>query len=184
MSRYIFFIFSCILIGNIQSQIFSKKEDSLRGSLTAERQWWKSLYYSIELTPDIENQYIKGIVEITYKVVEKSNSILQIDLQQPMRIDSVFQDGNKLQFERISDNVYHLSKFAEFQIEDKKTVKIYFSGKPKKAIHPPWNGGWVWEKDFKGRPWVSVACQGLGASVWLPCKDHQSDEQNGMTLWE
>ena len=23
---------------------------------------------------------------------------------------------------------------------------------------------------------MSVACQGLGASVWYPCKDHQSDE--------
>ena len=30
---------------------------------------------------------------------------------------------------------------------------------------------------------MSVACQGLGASVWYPCKDHQSDEpDNGATL--
>ena len=35
----------------------------------------------------------------------------------------------------------------------------------------------------KGRPWMSVACQGLGASVWYPCKDHQSDEpDDGATL--
>ncbi|RZK98898.1 MAG: M1 family peptidase, partial [Pedobacter sp.] len=51
------------------------------------------------------------------------------------------------------------------------------------ALNAPWDGGWIWKKDAKGRPFISVACQGLGASVWYPCKDHQSDEpDNGASL--
>ena len=51
------------------------------------------------------------------------------------------------------------------------------------AVNPPWDGGWIWTKDSLGNPWMSVACQGLGASVWYPCKDIQSDEpDNGASL--
>jgi aminopeptidase N len=56
------------------------------------------------------------------------------------------------------------------------TIFIYFHGKPREAVQPPWDGGWIFSKDAKGRPWMTVACQGLGASVWYPCKDHLSDE--------
>ncbi|MEI9912758.1 MAG: hypothetical protein WDO71_25815 [Bacteroidota bacterium] len=63
------------------------------------------------------------------------------------------------------------------------SLTIYYHGKPLEAINPPWDGGWIWKKDEKGRPWMSVACQGLGASVWYPCKDIQSDEpDNGASL--
>jgi aminopeptidase N len=53
---------------------------------------------------------------------------------------------------------------------------IYYHGIPREAVRPPWDGGWIWKKDVNGKPWVSVACQGLGASVWYPCKDIQLDE--------
>ncbi len=63
------------------------------------------------------------------------------------------------------------------------SVLVYYHGKPREAVKPPWDGGWIWTKDSLGRPWMSVACQGLGASVWYPCKDHQSDEpDNGASL--
>ncbi|HEV3251054.1 MAG TPA: M1 family metallopeptidase, partial [Puia sp.] len=63
------------------------------------------------------------------------------------------------------------------------SIGIDFEGKPRIAVRPPWDGGWIFTKDELGRPWMSVACQGLGASVWYPCKDHQSDEpDNGASL--
>ncbi|RZM08125.1 MAG: M1 family peptidase, partial [Pedobacter sp.] len=73
---------------------------------------------------------------------------------------------------------------AMYKIRPRKaSLTIYFSGKPRKAVRPPWDGGWIWKKDKLGNPWMSVACQGLGASVWYPCKDIQSDEpDNGATL--
>jgi aminopeptidase N len=57
-----------------------------------------------------------------------------------------------------------------------QTLEVSFHGKPREAVRAPWDGGWIWSKDKQGRPWMTVACQGLGASVWYPCKDHQSDE--------
>jgi aminopeptidase N len=63
------------------------------------------------------------------------------------------------------------------------TLALGFKGNPRVAKNPPWDGGWIFKKDKQGRPWMSVACQGLGASVWYPCKDHQSDEpDNGAVL--
>ena len=61
-------------------------------------------------------------------------------------------------------------------------IAVYYHGIPRPALHPPWDGGVIWSKDEKGNPWISVACQGLGASVWYPCKDHQSDEPDSASL--
>jgi aminopeptidase N len=91
-------------------------------------------------------------------------------------LDSVIYENNHLAFEK-EGNVYWIS----FEGLRKATMgnnflTVYFHGKPRRAVRPPWDGGWIWTTDQKGRPWMSVACQGLGASVWYPCKDHQSDE--------
>ena len=37
-------------------------------------------------------------------------------------------------------------------------------------------------KDKAKNPWISIACQGLGASVWYPCKDYQSDEPDSAEM--
>ncbi len=116
---------------------------------------------------------------------------MQIDLQQPMQIDSIQGlAGNKLSFRR-EGHVFYID-FGKKKQEQWLTknvipaihqVKIWFSGKPSEAVNPPWEGGWIWTKDNRGRPWMTVACQGLGASVWYPCKDYQGDEpDSGATL--
>ncbi|MBC7617282.1 MAG: M1 family metallopeptidase, partial [Pedobacter sp.] len=53
---------------------------------------------------------------------------------------------------------------------------------PRVARNPPWDGGFIFKKDKGGNPFVSVACQGLGASVWWPTKDHQSDKVDSMLI--
>ncbi|HVK97612.1 MAG TPA: M1 family metallopeptidase, partial [Flavisolibacter sp.] len=63
------------------------------------------------------------------------------------------------------------------------SISIAYHGKPREAITPPWDGGWIWKKDKAGNPWMSVAVQGLGASAWYPNKDYQGDEpDNGATI--
>src|SRR5574343_1724002 len=65
----------------------------------------------------------------------------------------------------------------------KKQISIYYSGKPVESLHAPWDGGMVWSSDSLGRPWISVACQYKGASLWFPCKNHLADEpENGATV--
>lgn len=151
--------------------------DTLRGSLTPERQWWDVLRYDIAVKPDYNNKLISGSNSITYKTVKKnSNTKMQIDLQNPLVIDSVIQSGKKLSF--VKENGVWYIKTPKSKIKTNNKVDIFYHGKVHEAIKAPWDGGWIWTKDSLGRPWMTVACQGLGASVWYPCKDHQSDEPN------
>jgi aminopeptidase N len=113
-------------------------------------------------------------------VVKPSNNI-QIDLQQPLIIDSVIyfapntKSGKSLTFSR-NENVALVNFSDKLNINANFKLVIYYHGIPVEAVRPPWDGGWIWKKDANGKPWMSVACQGLGASIWYPCKDHQSDE--------
>lgn len=157
------------------------RQDTLRGTLGPERTWWDVTHYTIEVKPDINNKTISGKNGIDFKVV-KPGKKMQIDLQEPMQVDKIEYKNASLSFTR-EGNVYWVDFPLQLKINTSQSITIYFSGKPKEATNPPWQGGWIWKKDCTGSPWVSVACQGLGASVWYPCKDHQSDEPDfGATL--
>ncbi|NOT51188.1 MAG: M1 family metallopeptidase [Chitinophagaceae bacterium] len=164
------------------------RQDSLRGTINAERSWWDVLHYDISVTPDYKAKTITGKTTIGYKVLPGQKSdYMQIDLQQPLKVDSIFYDGkfyiNHPAMPYYNEgNVWHIP-LPKAQPGSTHTIAIVYHGKPREAIHPPWDGGWIFTKDDKNRPWMTVACQGLGASVWYPCKDHQSDEpDNGATL--
>ena len=157
------------------------RQDTLRGTITAEREWWDVLKYDISVEPDYATKTIRGQNVITFSVL-RSGSVMQIDLQQPMRLDSAEINGEPVPFVR-DGNVYLLQLRASLSTGQQATLRLVYAGKPKEATNPPWDGGWIWARDKKNRPWMSVACQGLGASVWYPCKDHQSDEpDNGAVL--
>jgi aminopeptidase N len=181
-----FHIYACAQPGIPKTKF--TKQDTLRGKVTPERAWWNVVHYNIQVTPDFKSKTIKGWNQISFEVTEGGKKKkMQVDLQQPMVIDSIIFNKKKIKtFKRIG-NVYFID-FENTGFVSAKTalqrnipvkqysITIYFHGKPREAVRPPWDGGWIWTKDAKGRPWMTVACQGLGASVWYPCKDHQSDE--------
>lgn len=178
--KFLFVAF--LLTGSfVYAQLGQPKEnfthaDTLRGSLNPERTWWNVLRYDIEVTPDYNSKTIIGRTTITYKVVSKSHTaFMQIDLQQPLMIDSILFNGNKKINFKNEENVWHVQAPKQ-TLNSVSQIEIYYHGVPLEAVNPPWDGGWIFKKDSLGRPWMSVACQGLGASVWYPCKDHQSDE--------
>ena len=167
---------------SIQAQKKEEKEifthqDTLRGSIGPGRMGWDVLKYDISVQPNFETKTLKGINKLSY--YDTGVRLMQLDLQEPMQIDSILKSGKKISFNR-EGNVYWVSlrdTAAMNKIKPHRdAISIYFSGKPKEAIRPPWDGGWIWQKDKNGNPWMTVACQGLGASVWYPCKDVQSDE--------
>ncbi|MFN8252573.1 MAG: M1 family metallopeptidase [Ferruginibacter sp.] len=166
--------------------------DTLRGTYGSSRDWWDVLKYDLHVKFNIPDSTISGYNEILYKVLH-SGAPMQIDLQEPMIIDSVvqiFTDNKTHQLGLRKDgNAYFVlfphpstplqpQKFKPYTAK----VKVYFHGKPRIARRPPWDGGLIWKKSADGSPWVSVACQGLGASVWYPCKDHQSDEPDSAEM--
>lgn len=156
--------------------------DTLRGTITPERAWWDVLHYDIWVKPNYEEKTIQGSNIITFKTVSGGHNVMQVDLQPPLVIDSMVMAGKRVPFEKKDVNAWYATVNAG---EKAKTysLTIYYHGKPREAIRPPWDGGWQFTKDSLGRPWMTVSCQGLGASVWYPCKDHQSDEpDNGATL--
>jgi aminopeptidase N len=157
------------------------RQDTLRGSITPERSWWDVQHYDITVTPDPASKTIKGRTTIRYKVLSTQHSdMMQIDLQQPLKIDSIYYN-NKIYINDPRRPFYNEGNawfipLPRTQPNSIHSITIVYQGKPREAINAPWDGGWVWRTDAKGKPWMSVACQGLGASVWYPCKDHLSDE--------
>jgi aminopeptidase N len=166
------------MAGRTQSPVKEKvftHADTLRGTLGPERVWWDVLRYDITVQPDYLTKSARGSNRITYRVVGKYQPGMQLDLQEPLHIDSaVFNGGRRLHFTQ-EGNAWHIEA-----IRQKKgstgVVEVYFSGTPHESTRPPWSGGWTFAKDSLGRPWMTVTCQGMGASLWYPCKDHQSDE--------
>jgi aminopeptidase N len=175
---FLCFIMSC------QSQDTSLRaltlQDTLRGSVTAERSWWDVTHYNITVKPDFLRKSISGVNLMSCKVLSDGKR-MQIDLQEPMRIKSVTCSQKKLQLTR-NGNVYYVLFPEMLKKGTNISVRIEFGGIPREAVHPPWDGGWVWTKDALGNPWMSVACQGLGASCWYPCKDYQGDEPDSAML--
>lgn len=160
-------------------QVFTR-QDTLRGSITKERAWWDVKYYHLDVKVNPADSTISGSNTIKYSVLNEYQT-MQIDLQTPMHIDKVIQDGKSLKYTR-EGNVYYIELIALQKPGDAKELIIYYSGKPKIAVNPPWDGGITWKKDKNGNPFVASSCQGLGASVWWPNKDHMYDEVEGMLI--
>ena len=169
-----------------QTHLFKKtseysRQDSLRGSITAERAWWDLKHYDLHVDVDIENRTIQGSNLVSYKVLSEHNR-MQIDLQYPMKIDKALQDGEELEVHR-EGNAHFIQLLKDQKVGSEEKLLIEFSGKPRKAIRAPWDGGFSWREDENGKPFVATSNQGLGASVWWPCKDHPYDEpEDGQLL--
>ncbi len=157
------------------------RQEMLRGAVTPEREWWDVLHYhlQVEFLPDTKS--LKGSNVVTFKTL-KPGSKMQIDLQRPLSITKVMHGAAQLRFER-EENVYWITFEKEFPtgVEDK--IEIYYEGVPVVSKNPPWVGGITWGRDDLGEHFIVTTCQGIGASIWWPNKDHGSDEPDrGMRI--
>ena len=156
------------------------RQDTLRGSITKERIWWDLTYYHLEITVDPEKRTIYGSNEISYDVIEPYHE-MQIDLQQPLILTRAEQNGKDLEIRH--DGNAHFIKLKDTQIKgENNKIKVFYEGKPRVAVRAPWDGGISWERDENGNHFIASSCQGLGASVWWPNKDHMYDEVEGMLM--
>tara|TARA_B100001758_G_scaffold230266_1_gene225779 strand:+ start:34 stop:1689 length:1656 start_codon:yes stop_codon:yes gene_type:complete len=184
-SRLIIFLFIVFTIdglsqGLMEDKLLPTRQDTLRGSITPEREWWDLTYYHLDIKVEPDKKFIVGSNTVGYKVL-KSNKLMQIDLQEPMKITSVVADGKSLKFNR-DGNAYFIELKQKQKKNDINYIKINYEGFPKEAIRAPWDGGLSWTKDDNGNHFIATSCQGLGASVWWPNKDHMYDEVDSMLI--
>lgn len=186
MKNYGIAILLVCIMGSLQAQgLFSERaytrQDTLRGSITKERAWWNLQKYDLTVSVNIAAKSIKGSNVVYYKVLEEG-TVMQIDLQNPMNIDKVTQDGQALTVKR-DGNAHFIILSKKQVVGSENKITIEFSGNPTVAKRAPWDGGFSWAKDSNGKDFVATSCQGIGASLWWPCKDHMYDEpENGMTI--
>ncbi|WBV61069.1 M1 family metallopeptidase [Chryseobacterium camelliae] len=182
---------SCTLLfasGLVFGQFFEKgktftKQDTLKGSNTEFRNFWDVKKYDLSVEPDFTQKSIKGNNTISFEIVKDvTNPTFQIDLQLPMKADKVTGNFSISEYKQDGDFIWVKTK-KSFKKGEKYTIDVTYSGNPTIAKHAPWDGGWVFANDEKGNPWMSVADEGIGASIWLPTKDIWSDEpDNGIVM--
>ena len=165
--------------GFAQTKSFTR-QDTLRGSITPEREWWDLNFYHLNVCVNPEDSTLKGHNTIRYKVLT-AGKLMQIDMQEPMKITNASQNGIALKMER-DGNVYFIN-LAEEQIPGSyMEISLDFAGKPQVSARPPWSGGLSWKRDKNNNPFIVTTCQGDGASLWWPCKDHQYDEPDSVLM--
>src|SRR5215216_1239490 len=157
------------------------RQETLRGSITPEREWWDLLHYHLKVEFLPETRRLKGSNTITFKTLKPGNK-MQIDLQPPLAITKIMHGDSQLKFER-EGNVYWVMFEKEIPkgVEDK--VEVFYEGVPVVSKNPPWVGGITWGRDDLGEHFIVTTAQGIGASIWWPNKDHGADEPDrGMQI--
>ncbi|WP_181305526.1 M1 family metallopeptidase [Rufibacter sp. XAAS-G3-1] len=156
------------------------RQDTLRGSITPERAWWDLVHYDLRMKVNPQDSTMQGVNLVRYKVL-KPNQVMQLDLQPPMRIEKVVQNGQKLAVKQ-DKNAWFIQLAAKQVPGTLQTVEVTYGGKPQVSTNPPWSGGVTWKKDAQGNPFIATSVQGDGASLFWPCKDHMYDEPDSMMI--
>jgi aminopeptidase N len=180
MKKVLTLLFTLIALSVFAQKSFTI-DDTLRGSITPQRIWWDLKHYKLTLKVLPRQKFISGQNIIKYKVLS-ANQTMQIDLQPPMIITDIQQDGVQLSYVKKGNNAYFISLKKIQELGKQEQLSIKFEGYPKVAIRAPWDGGFSWTKDKYGKDFVATSCQELGSSVWWPCKDHMYDEPDSMKI--
>ena len=182
-------LFLMLFLNSVPSAVFAQTDTTvsdqraveLRGTVTAERAWWDLQRYDLKIEVDPEARTIEGTNEITFIPVSPGRR-LQIDLQAPLQIEWVKSGGRELKFVR-EGNAYFVEFDNDLKVGTASSIIVKYRGQPIVAENPPWSGGVSWQKDVKGNHFIATSCQGIGASVWWPNKDHGYDEPDrGMSI--
>lgn len=156
------------------------RADTLRGNITPERAWWDLNHYHLAVEIFPERKSIKGSNTIRYKVISEQQ-VLQLDLQEPLKITSIKQEGEELSFKR--EGAAHFVTLKKKQVPGSvEELIVSYEGQPKEAIRPPWDGGITWQKDSNGKHFIASSNQGIGSSIWWPLKDHPADEVDSLRI--
>ena len=152
----------------------------LIGNLNDNRSSYRVSFYDINIDFDISKKSLNGFVTVKAESISDLNK-LQIDLAENLNIKKITYKNQDMSFSRELDAV---------MVDFKSTIRkgsifeftVFYEGVPQSADNPPWAGGFTWSKDKDGRDWVAVSCEGEGARIWWPNKDHITAEGDSVRM--
>jgi aminopeptidase N len=150
------------------------------GVLLPEEACYDVLHYTLDLEVDPSERKIGGKLTMTAEQVAPSPALI-FDLADELTITAVRLDGQPVEWTREAEQRVRLP-LSRSAAGRKFTLGIEYGGKPRRAPMPPWRGGFTWKETADGRPFIATSCQGEGADLWWPCKDHPSDKPESMDL--
>src|SRR4051812_32114321 len=154
--------------------------DSLRGANGPGRSWWDATFYDLHVRVNPADSTVRGWNGITFRTTDAGQE-MQIDLQEPMEVDSMKMDRRKLTYRR-DGNAFFVMLPARMRSGASGTVTVWYHGKPRVGRNLPWDGGFTFPLDSLGRQWIATADEGLGASVFWPLKDDLRDEPDSQRI--
>lgn len=156
------------------------KQNKLLAETTKYRTCFDVLHNDINIEVVPSKKFISGKVKITAKAVNNFDT-LQIDLYKNMILKSVEFENQALTYKREEGAIF-VKMPRTIKTEETFTLIVTYEGNPISAKRPPWDGGFVWKKDKDGNPWVGVACESEGSSLWWPSKDVMNDEADNTDM--
>jgi len=168
------------ILSLVQDTTHYTHADTLRGSNGPARAWWDVQFYDLHVRVNLADSSVRGWNAMTYRVLQLSRD-MQIDLQQPLEIDSIVQDGRKLTYRR-DGNAFFVTLQANQRSGETRAITVWYHGKPHVGRRLPWDGGFTFSRDSLGQPWIATANEGVGASIWWPNKDYLGDEPDSQRI--
>ena len=149
----------------------------LRGEYGRHRANNDLLRYHLDIRVDPDTRLVSGKNTIRFRMLQDDTRI-QIDLYANLNVDKILLGSTPLKYERELNAVFidfpeTLRRGREYAID------FHYSGTPQQQGR---FGGFAFQKDAAGTPWVFTACEGEGSSIWWPSKDQWRDEPEGMDI--
>ena len=142
------------------------------GELIPEQAAFDVQHYDLVLAVDPEQRTIDGTLTMRALGTASSERI-GLDLANQLDVSAVTVNGAEVPWKHNSGMIWITTEVTDGQ---ELEVVVEYGGKPRRAPRPPWDGGFTWSKTKSGKPWIATSCQGEGADLWWPCKDHPSDK--------
>lgn len=150
------------------------------GPILPEQAAYDVTFYDLNLQVFPDDKRIAGKLEMRAKVINPMYWLV-LDLDTLLTINTIQEKGKSLSYQRKGGRIW-IDLTHTRQPGSTLQVSLDYTGNPRPAPYAPWQGGFSWSKTASGAHWIATTCQGEGADVWWPCKDHVSDEPDSMRL--
>ncbi|MCX7874552.1 MAG: M1 family metallopeptidase [Melioribacteraceae bacterium] len=176
-----FILIYLIIVTKIISQFGSQDSG---GKLIPEQKCYDVKFYKLNLEIDPKEKAVSGFVIITAQAVDEFSKIV-VDLDTTFIINEILQLNSpkekELKFNHTKGKIW-IEFFSTIKKGEIFSIKINYSGVPRIAKRAPWDDGFIWTKTKENKDWITLTCQGGGADIWFPCKDHPGDEPDSASI--